>query len=163
MDALCSPETLSTYKSPQCYNAEGKHRQYLSLRQEWLRRITKACQDISNLWTETQPEICVPNMKPLLWHGVRSLQCRRSEIETPGEDKVTPRLETTNNIIVLNACMPHPCLRHFCVGTITNQVNKLHDQSHIPQHVYDVVSTRNVSRRIPLHSHWSQVMGRFRT
>lgn len=68
--------------------------------------------------------------------------------------KVTPCLQSTNNIIVLNAFMPHRLLHHFSVGTIINSVNKLHDQSHIPQRsAHEATRQRNVSRRVLLQRH----------
>ena len=58
--------------------------------------------------------------------------------------KVTPCLPSTNNIIVLDAFMPHRCLHHFSVGTIMNPVNKLHDHPTFLSTRYTTLQAREV-------------------
>ena len=60
--------------------------------------------------------------------------------------KVTPCLRSTNNIIVLNAFMPHRCLHHFY-----KPGEQVTWPSHIPPHsVHDASGKGSVSRRTSL-------------
>jgi hypothetical protein len=75
----------------------------------------------------------LPQRTATLGHLAERAQRLRPLKDLTASCKVIPCLQSTNNIIVLNAFTTHCVPNYFAVGTITNQDSRLHDRSHIPQ------------------------------